>query len=74
MLVNGFFNHFMCLSFSDCVRCMPGTIMELDVMESYVVKKRPKSFSLSYLKKLAMRLTTVANPSRRSIKGTLGRW
>lgn len=67
---------------------MPATIMELDVMESYVVKKWPKFFSLSrrsrtfrsieirlrYLKKLAMRSTTVANPSRRSIKGTLGRW
>lgn len=82
MVVNGFFNHFICLLFSDCVRCMPAAIMELDVMESYVGKKWPKFSSFTrkvvirfkYLKKLAMRSKTVASPSRRSFQGTLGRW
>lgn len=79
MVVNGFFNHFICLLFSDCVRCMPAAIMELDVMGSYVVKKWPKFYSFTRsvvirLKKLAMRSKTVAGPSRRSFQGTLGRW
>ena len=78
MVVNGFFDHFICLLFSDCVRCMPAAIMELDVMG----KKWPKysSFTrkvvirLKYLTKLAMRSKTVASPSRTSFQGTLGRW
>lgn len=89
VVVNSFFNHFIWLSFADCVRFIPAAILGLDVMESYKVAiKRPEGFSFPrrpqifkgvlirlrcFSRKLFIRPTRVLNPSRRSFQGKLGR-